>query len=99
MTQSKCGTLQKWGKLTKQEQQRRRANNLCLYCSTARHIVVNCPLSRCPYRGSPVCQLGTTPESKPSIESQFEDLNINAITPFNVIDKMVVDSKTEDKPF
>jgi len=49
--------------------------------------------------GSSVCQLGTTPEGEPSIESQLEDLNINVVTPFNVINKMVVDSKTEDKSF
>jgi len=49
--------------------------------------------------GSSVRQLRTTPEGEPSIESQLEDLNINAITPFNVIDKMIVDSKTEDESF
>ena len=70
-----------------------------IYCSTAGHIAVNCPLSKCPYMGSSVRQLRTTPEGKPSIESQLEDLNINAVTPFNVIDKMVVNSKTEDKSF
>jgi len=40
-----------------------------------------------------------TPEGEPSIESQLEDLNINSVNLFNVIDKMVVDSKTEDKSF
>jgi len=40
-----------------------------------------------------------TPEGEPSIESQIEDLNINAVTPFNVVDKMVVDSKTKNKSF
>jgi len=40
-----------------------------------------------------------TPEGEPSIESQLEDLNINAVTPFNVIDKMVVDSNTETESF
>jgi len=89
----------KQGKLTEQERRCRRANNLCLYCSTAGHIAVNCPLSKRPYTGSSVRQLGTTPEGEPLIESQLEDLNINAVTPFNVIDKMVVDSKTENKSF
>jgi len=98
-TQSCCGTPKKRGKLTLQERQRRRANNLCLYCGTARHIAVNCPISKRPYMGSPVCQLGTTPEDEPSVESQLEDLNINAVTPFNVIDKIVVDFQTEDKSF
>jgi len=45
VTQSRCETSRKWGKLTKQERQHRRANNLCLYCGTAGHIAVNCPLS------------------------------------------------------
>jgi len=49
--------------------------------------------------GSSVRQLGTTPEGEPSIESQLEDLNINAVTPFDVIDKMVIDPKTKDKSF
>jgi len=75
------------------------ANNLCLYCGTAGHIATKCPISRHPYTGSSVRQLGTTPEGEPSIESQLEDLNINAVTPFNVIDKMIVDSKTKDKSF
>jgi len=74
-------------------------NNLCLYCGTAGHIATKCPASRHPYMGSPVCQLGMTPEGEPSIESQFEDLNINSVTPFNVIDKMIVNSKTKDKSF
>ena len=98
-TQPRCGSPKKWGKLTPQEWQRRRANNLCLYCGTAGHIAANCPVSWRPYTGSSVCQLGTTPEGEPSIESQLEDLNINSVTPFNVIDKMVVDSKTKDKSF
>ena len=75
------------------------ANNLCLYCGMVGHIAAKCPASRHPYMGSSVHQLGTTPEGKPSIESQLEDLNINAVTPFNVIDKMIVDSKTKDKSF
>jgi len=89
----------KQGKLTTQERQRCRANNLCLYCGTAGHITVNCPISKCPYMGSSVRQLGTTPEGDTSIESQLEDLNINAVTPFDVIDKMIVDPETEDKSF
>jgi len=99
MTQPHHGTSKKQGKLTDQEQRCRRANNLCLYCGTARHIAVNCPVSKRPYMGSSVRQLGTTPESETSIESQLKDLNINVVTPFNVIDKMIVDSKTEDKSF
>jgi len=75
------------------------ANNLCLYCAQPGHMAAKCPLSRRPYTGNSVRQLGTTPEGEPSIESQLEDLNINSVTPFNVIDKMIVDSKTEDKPF
>ena len=74
-------------------------NNLCLYCGMAGHIAAKCPISQRPYMGSSVCQLGTTPEGEPLIESQLEDLNINSVTPFNVIDKMVVDSKTEDESF
>ena len=74
-------------------------NNLCLYCGTVGHIAAKCPASRCPYTGNAVRQLGTTPEGETSIESQLEDLNINAVTPFNVIDKIIVDSKTEDKSF
>jgi len=99
VTQSKRGTPQKRGKLTEQERRCRRANNLCLYCGTAGHIAINCPISRRPYKGNSVRQLGTTPEGEPLIESQLEDLNINAVTPFNVIDKMVVDAKTKDNPF
>jgi len=63
------------------------------------HITAKCLISKRPYMGSSVCQLGTTPEGEPLIESQLEDLNINAVTPFNVIDKMIVDCKTEDKSF
>ena len=74
-------------------------SNLCLYCGTAGHIAAKCPISKCPYMGSSVRQLGTTPEGDTSIESQLEDLNINAVTPFNVIDKMIVDPKTEDESF
>ena len=74
-------------------------SNLCLYCGTAGHITAKCPISKRPYMGSSVRQLRTTPEGEPSIETQLEDLNINAVTPFNVIDKMIVDSKTEDKSF
>ena len=40
-----------------------------------------------------------TPEGEPSIESQLEDLNINAVTSFDIIDKMIVDEQTEDKSF
>ena len=98
-TQSCRGTPKKRGKLTQQERQRHRTNNLYLYCGTAGHIAINCPISKCPYMGSSVCQLGMTPEGETSIESQIEDLNINAVTPFNVIDKMIVDSNTEDKSF
>jgi len=49
--------------------------------------------------GSLVRQLGTTPDGEPSIESQLKDLNINSVMPFNIIDKMIVDSKTKDKSF
>jgi len=49
--------------------------------------------------GSSVRQLGTTPEGEPLIESQLEDLNINSVTPFNVINKMIVDSEAKDKSF
>ena len=73
--------------------------NLYLYCGTVGHIAAKCPISKRPYMGSSVRQLGTTPEGEPLIESQLKDLNINSVTPFNVIDKMVVDSKTEDKSF
>jgi len=73
--------------------------NLCLYCGTAGHIAAKCPISQRPYTGSSVRQLGMTPEGETSIESQLEDLNINAVTPFNVIDEMIVDPKTEDKSF
>ena len=98
-TQSKRGAPRKRGKLTEAERNRRRTNNLCLYCGTAGHIAINCPISRCPYRGNSVCQLGTTPEGETSIESQLEDLNINAATPFDVIDKMIVDTKTKEESF
>jgi len=73
--------------------------NLCLYCGTAGHIAAKCPISRRPYTGSSVRQLGTTPGGETLIESQLEDLNINAVTPFDVIDKIIVDPKTEDKSF
>jgi len=97
--QPRCGLTKKQDKLTPQEQQCRRANNLCLYCGTVGHIATNCLVSRCPYTGSLVRQLRMTPEGEPSIESQLEDLNINSVMPFNVINKMVVNSKTEDKSF
>jgi len=98
-THPRCGTTRKRGKLTPQERKRRMDSNLCLYCGMAGHIAAKCPISKRPYMGSLVRQLGTTPEGEPSIESQLEDLNINSVTPFNVIDKMIVDSKTEDKSF
>jgi len=75
------------------------ANQLCLYCAKLGHITSNCPISQHPYTGTPVRQLGTTPEGDLSIQTGIEDLNINAIAVFNVIDKMVVDQKTEDKSF
>jgi len=40
-----------------------------------------------------------TPEGKPLIQSQIEDLNINSVTPFNVIDEMIVNLKPKDKSF
>jgi len=40
-----------------------------------------------------------TPEDKTSIQTGIEDLNINAVAAFNVIDKMVVDQKTKDESF
>jgi len=49
--------------------------------------------------GNPVRQLGTTPEDKTSIQTGIEDLNINAIAAFNVIDKMIVDTKTKEESF
>src|SRR6266581_1474818 len=98
-THPQRGSTRKRGKLTPQEQKRRMDNNLCLYCGTAGHIAAKCPISKRPYMGSPLRQLGTTPEGDPSIENQLEDLNINAMTPFNVIDKMIVDPKTEDESF
>jgi len=98
-TQQQHGSTKKQGKLTLQERQRRRANNLCLYCGTVGHIATNCLVFQCPYMGSSVRQLRTTPEGEPSIESQLENLNINSVMLFNVIDKMIVNSKTEDKSF
>jgi len=73
--------------------------NLCLYCGTAGHIAAKCPISRHPYMGSSVRQLRTTPEGEPLIESQLEDLTINTVTPFNVINKIIVDPKTENESF
>src|SRR6266581_8013761 len=92
-------TTRKRGKLTPQERKRRMDSNLCLYCGTVGHIAAKCPISKRPYMGSSVRQLGTTPEGDTSIENQLEDLNINAVTPFNVIDEMIVDPETEDKSF
>jgi len=82
-----------------QEQQRHMANKLCLYCAQPGHMAANCPISCCPYGGTPVCQLRMTPKDKPLIHSQIEDLNINAVTSFNIIDEMIVDSKPKDKSF
>jgi len=98
-TQPCCGRGQKRGKLTQQERQRRMANQLCLYCAKLGHIASNCPISQCPYTGNPVRQLGTTPADETAIQIGIEDLNINAVATFNVIDKMIVDTKTEDKSF
>jgi len=98
-THPRCGTSKKQGKLTPQERKHQMDSNLCLYCGTAGHIAAKCPISKHPYMGSSVRQLRTTPEGDTSIESQLEDLNINAVTPFNVIDKMIVDPKTEDESF
>jgi len=75
------------------------ANQLCLYCAKPGHIASGCLISHCPYTGTPVRQLGTTPEGDLSIQTGIEDLNINAVAAFNVIDKMVVDQKTEDESF
>jgi len=75
------------------------ANKLCLYCSQPGHIASSCPLSQHPYPGTSVCQLRTTPEDDTSIHRQLEDLNINTVTLFNVINKMIVNSKPEDKSF
>ena len=91
--------LKKQGKLTPWEWQHHRANNLYLYSSNLGHIATNCLVSRCPYLGTLVCQLGMTPEGKPLIQSQIEDLNINSVTPFNVIDEMIVNLKPKDKSF
>jgi len=63
------------------------------------HIASGCPVSQRPYMGNPVRQLGTTPEGETSIQTGIEDLNINSVAAFNVINKMVVDQKTEDKSF
>ena len=49
--------------------------------------------------GNPVRQLGTTPEDETSIQTGIEDLNINAVAAFNVIDKMIVDTKTKEESF
>jgi len=75
------------------------ANQLCLYCAKPGHIASSCPISRRPYTGNPVRQLGMTPEDDTSIQTRMEDLNINAVTAFNVIDKMIVDPKTKDESF
>src|SRR6266581_4648506 len=98
-THPRRGSTRKRGKLTQQERQRRMANNLCLYCAQPGHMAAKCPLSCRPYTDSSVRQLGTTPEGEPLIESQLKDLNINTVIPFNVIDKMIVDSKTDNKSF
>jgi len=90
---------QKRGKLTQQERQRRMANQLCLYCGKPGHIASSCPVSRRPYTGNQVRQLGTTPEDETSIQTGIEDLNINAVAAFNVIDKMIVDTKTKEESF
>jgi len=99
MTHPHCGRGQKRGKLMQQERQRRMANQLCPYCAKPGHIASNCPISRCPYTGTSVRQLGTTPEGDLSIQTGIEDLNINAIAAFNVIDKMIINPKTEDESF
>jgi len=75
------------------------ANQLCLYCAKPGHIASSCPISRRPYTGTSVRQLRTTPEGDLSIQTGIEDLNINAVEAFNVIDKMIVDPKTEDESF
>jgi len=75
------------------------ANQLCLYCGKPGHIASSCLVSRRPYMGNSVRQLGTTPEDETSIQTGMEDLNINAVATFNVIDKMVVDQKTKDESF
>jgi len=93
------GKGQKQGKLMQQERQRRMANQLCLYCGKPGHIATSCPVSKRPYMGNPVRQLGMTPEDETSIQIGIEDLNINAVAAFNVIDKMIVDPKTEDESF
>jgi len=49
--------------------------------------------------GNPVHQLGTTPEDKSSLQTGIEDLNINAVATFDVINKMIVDTKAEDESF
>jgi len=98
-TQPRRTRGQKRGKLTQQERQRRMANQLCLYCGKPGHIASSCPVSRRPYTGNPVRQLGTTPEDETSIQTGIEDLNINAIATFNMIDKMIVDTKTKDESF
>jgi len=98
-TQQRRGRGQKQGKLTQQERQRHMANQLCLYCGKPGHIASSCPVSRRPYTGNPVRQLGTAPEDETSIQTGIEDLNINAVAAFNVIDKMIVDTKTTDKSF
>jgi len=75
------------------------ANQLCLYCAKPGHIASNCPISRRPYTSTSVRQLGMTPEDETSIQTGIEDLNINAVAAFNVIDKMVVNQKNEDESF
>ena len=99
VTQPHRGTLRKRGKLMQQEQQCCMANKLCLYCSQPGHMAASCPISHRPYLGTSVRQLGMTPEDKSSLQTGIGDLNINAVAAFNVINKMIVDTKTKDKSF
>jgi hypothetical protein len=100
------GGMSKRGRLTPQERQRRMAANLCLYCGKPGHIANQCPAAPPRNFGArpQVRQIETIeeePTAETSLEGQLQDLNLNALSAFNVVDRMMVDAPQtpEDKPF
>ena len=64
------GKLTKDGKLTNAEKQRRRDNNLCLWCGAAGHVANVCPLNNAKARAATIPEVPEAP--KPASEQGKE---------------------------
>ena len=77
------------GPLSEQENQRRRANRLCLYCGEPGHIAVNCPHRPRRQVNQIVCSSNCTkPKSIAIFDSPNSSNSPNLLNKFDVLSQL-----------